>query len=115
MGRVRTFNVFSNLDDFPDFARFVSAFLSDLIAQFNGTIDFVQNIRASGIHEVTFINSSQVESVSHKLGQIPSGYLIISQTDSQTLYKPSGTQYEWTSNTIYLQSTGSMVAKIYVI
>lgn len=114
MARVRLYNVFSNLK-VEDFMRFVSAFLGSLVDEFNGKIDFVQNIRASGIHSVTFTSGSDIQSVDHKLGRVPSGWLLINLSTTGSIFKPSGAQYEWTSSTIYLQASNSTVAQIYVI
>lgn len=115
MGRVRTFNIFSNLDTFENFQRFVSSFLGDIIAQFNGKLDFVENIRASGLHSVIFASSSDIQTVDHKLGLVPKGFLVVNPNAAQTVYKPSGSAYTWTDTKVYLQASGALTADIYII
>lgn len=114
MARIRLPSVFSNLDN-TNFMRFVSAFLTGLLAEFNGRIDFVENIRASGPISVTFPNSSTVVSVSHALGIVPKGYLVINPNSAQTIYTPIGNQYTWTDTQIFLKASGALVASIYII
>lgn len=114
MARVKIFNSFNNLDP-KEFIRWCSAFVIDLVTQFNGKIDFVENIRASGIHEVVFIDSADIVSVPHNLGRVPDGFIVINLSAPITVYKPAGAAYGWTDTTIYLQASAGATASIYII
>lgn len=115
MGALQIFNKFSNLSNFQDFQRFVSAFLDQLYTQFNGKIDFVSNIRASGPSVVGFTNSTNVRGVTHGLGFVPNGFLTINKTAAADIYAANGTSYPWTSTVIYLQASAGVTATFYVI
>lgn len=48
-------------------------------------------------------------SVSHTLGSVPVGYLILGRDKTGNLYQLSGTGTAWTSSTIYLKCSVSSV------
>lgn len=114
MALINIFNKFSNLSS-NDFQRFVSAFLDQLYTQFNGKIDFVSNIRASGPTVVSFTSNSDVRGVSHTLGTIPAGFLDIKPTEGAVVFAANGVTYPWTNAKIYLQASTGFTATIYII
>lgn len=114
MARLKIFNAFSNLTP-VEFVRYCSAFIADLLKEFNGNIQFQKNIKSSDLVTVSFSGSSDVQSVSHTLGSVPRGTLIIRYSAAQNVYKPSGAQYEWTNGTIYLQASGAIDVDLYII
>lgn len=124
MSQIKIPNVLSNLPTAIEFQRFCAAFINDLVSKFNGQIDFVTNIRASGAgvgsgssapYEATFSSPSNVQGINHGLGTIPKGFIIVNLSASANIYAPSGTAYTWTNAKIYLQSSAAVTAKLYVI
>lgn len=115
MAKLKIFNVLSNLSDDAAFRRYCSAFINELYEQFNGRIQFKENIRASGIFTVEFTGSSDVQTVIHSLGIVPDGFLVISTNAAANIYAPTGSNYTWTEKRAYLQSSGAVTAKIYII
>ena len=75
MGKLTIFNTFSNLDSFPEFQRFVSAFLQQIQNEFNGNINFVSNVESSGPHDLTFANGTTYIQVAHDLKRVPTGIM----------------------------------------
>lgn len=110
----RPFNL-GQISDFVSFKRFLSGFVDAIALQFNGNVQFGENIRAAGPYVVGFTSSSNIRGVTHSLGTTPQGYLVLSQTASASLYAPSGVSYTWGSTLIYLQASAGVTATIFVI
>lgn len=124
MAKVKIFSQMSELIDANSFRRFVSALVADIVQKMNGTLSFVENIRATGGGDkdnpsrplgVTFPSSSDVLAVKHNLGFVPNGFLVVKLNSPEVVYAPTASAYEWTSDTIYLQASGAVTASIYVI
>lgn len=113
--KVQIPNNLTNLTKFEDFSRFCSAFISDLVSKINGNLSFKDNIKASGPTIVGFTNSSQIVGITHSLGVIPSGFLVINQTSSASVYAPQNALYAWNSSLIYLQASAGTTATIFII
>lgn len=101
----------SNLQTIEDLQRFLSAFASQLTSYFNGNIEFVKNIKASGIHTVNFLTTTDPVTVEHGLGSVPKGFLTVGLNTPAIVYG-TGT---WTTTQIYLQSSAVAQALIYII
>lgn len=110
MARVLVSDLVQNLKDLEEVKRFLANALTKIIQQLNGSLEFVQNVRASSA-DVTFNGS--VQKIPHGLGIVPQGYIVISQSASFTVYK--ATSPEWDSNHIFLNASGNGTAKILVI
>lgn len=124
MAKVKIFNQMSNIGSAEDFQRFISALVSDVVQKFNGSLSFVENIRASGSGNknvpseplsVTFINSTDVQRIPHSLRFVPNGFIVVKLDAAETLYAPTGSSYAWTSDTIYLQASDAVTASIYIV
>lgn len=116
MSKLQIYSNLTNLKTIEDFSRFCSAFIQDLTGKFNGQLDFVDNIRASGPVTVNFPDGSTVRGISHGLGFTPMGWLTINQTGTGVIYQPAaGTSYGWTTTKIFLQASAGMTAMLYVI
>ena len=114
MGAVAVFSVLSNLVP-EQFVRYAGAWISSLTQEFNGNIEFVKNIRASGILAVSFVGTEVVK-VEHTLQRVPSGFLLIKMTDGNaTIRSIDSDPQKWTDKVIYLQATATNNAFIYVI
>lgn len=112
MARVGLFQKLSNLG-VSDFLRYGSSLIESLVSEFNGRIDFVENIRAAGPYQVVFPNSSTVVSVTHNLGRVPQGFLVLYVTGAGVVYKPQG--YDFTDKKISLQANTAVTAVILVV
>lgn len=116
MSKISIFSRFSELDTFKEFQRFVSAYIDQLTAQFNGNINFVSNVRASGPHDLTFSNGATYIGVTHSLRAIPTGIMpIYTGVTAAVLYAAPGASLAWTDSVIYLQASTGCTARIYVI
>jgi hypothetical protein len=114
MGRIRVYSALANLKD-AEFFRFASAFVSDITTQFNGNLQFVENLRAAGVYRIEISNSSEVLKVSHSLGRVPTGFLVVRAFGAQVIYSADEDSYPWTTSELYLMAGGSVTADIYVI
>lgn len=112
MARVLISDLLQNLKDIEEVKRFLSIAIQKILQQINGSLEFVQNVKASGPHDVTLVSGSVVK-VDHGLGQTPQGYLVISQSAAFTIFK--ATSPEWDSGSIYLNASGSGTAKVLII
>lgn len=84
-----------------------------IVSEVNGSLDFVQNIRASGPSTVVFPNSTDIVTVTHTLNRVPLGFIVINLDAAITLYKPASPA--WETGKIYLKSSGAGTAIIYVV
>lgn len=115
MSRIKTYSNMSNLTELSDFQRFTSNLFDNIIEQVNGKLDFQENIRSSTLQTITFASSSDIKTITHSLGFVPRGTLVIKQTAAASIYAPQGDQYEWTRTTIYLQSSAAVTVSLYII
>lgn len=115
MAKLTVPSILSNIPSFQDFQRFASALVNQLTQIINGNLNFKDNFKSSGPFTVAFPNGSTVMPVTHTLGIIPTGVLVIKLDSGQTIYAPSQSTYDWTTSTIYLQASGKVNATIYVI
>jgi len=90
----------------------VTRFLKLLVTQFNGNVQFNQNIKSSSLLTANFtaINTDLV--ITHNLGQLPVGYLIVGLSAAMIVYTGS---VAWTSNTICLRSSVLGTVNFYAI
>lgn len=115
MGKLTFIPTFNYIDDTKRLGDLLGAFLGQLTSEFNGQLDFVSNVRCSGLSEVIFLNSTDVMSVNHTLRVIPSGILVIKQNAAGSVYAPVGAQYSWTAKQIFLKASAAMTVSLYVM
>lgn len=115
MGRITYLPGMNYIKDADRLADLISGLMGQLTSEFNGAIDFVQNIRASGLHLMTFPDASTVVPLTHSLRKIPKGTIIIKQDAAASVYAPTGAPYVWTDGQIYLQSSAAVHIALYVI
>ena len=115
MAKVGVFSTLSNIRSVSEFMRFASTLMTKLTTEFNGQIDFVENIRAAGPYEIEFPDSSTVKTIEHNLGRLPDGFLVIDRDASAVIYRPSDARYEFTDKKIFLKASAAATATIYVI
>lgn len=90
----------------------VTRFLKLLVTQFNGNVQFTQNIKSSSLLTAKFTAANTDLVITHDLGQLPVGYLVVGLSAAMVVYTGS---VAWTSNTICLRSSVVGTATIYAI
>ena len=91
----------SNIQDFENFRRYCSVAVNQLVDVVNGNIDFVDNCGTSLV-SVNFTAANAEVRVSHRLGRIPNGWIVVSPTASMQVYK--GTNAD-TETDVYVKSS----------
>ncbi len=86
----------------PELSRFIASALDAILTQFNGKIDFGDNIRTFGPVSVTFSNTLPMK-INHGLGRTPVGYFVTTRDSVINVYTPNQTSFPWTDTQIYLQ------------
>ncbi len=113
MAKVTVPSTLSNITTQSDLQRFLSAFVSQITQQVNGSLQFHANIATTPPIVVGF--TSGVIGVSHGLGRVPGGFLVVNLTAAASIYSPQGAAYAWTANAVYLQSSAGVTATLFLI
>lgn len=91
---------------------YVTRFFKQLLTQFNGNIQFKQNLKSSSILTVAFAAVVTDNTISHDLGQTPVGFIVVNSNVAMNIYQGS---QAWSATSITLQSTAVGTALIYAI
>lgn len=102
----------SNLTKLDDVVRFVSNYLEKIPPILNGGIQFGDNIRSRGPFEFKIVAASQVVKVSHTLGFVPAGYLLVYQNASASIYAADAIAYPWTNTDVYLTASAAVTGRV---
>lgn len=94
-----------------DLQRFLSTWVRDCHNVVNGSLEFGKNIIGT-TSEVTFSAANTDTRIAHGLGRAPTGYLIIGQSASGSIYDGVAAA---DSTYLYLRASAAMRAKIIVI
>ena len=86
-----------------DQMRFISIFFDQIKMLINNGLQFADNFD-SKILTLTFSAASTDTSLTHGLGRVPTGYVILKRSASMTVYDGSAA---WTSNLIYLRASAA--------
>lgn len=90
----------------------LSDILDEITNALNGGLGFGDNLRGRRFSRVQFQNANQNRPLEHRLGYVPSGYLIL---DQNTFAKFKRGDVPWDSNKVYLQcDTANTLADIFV-
>lgn len=108
MTKIQSATDVSNLKDIEQLKRFVSIALNEFKDIVNGNLTFGENIKTKLLN-VTF--SGVEASVSHGLGFVPNGYIIVGKSGDFNVY--NGTT-AWTTTNLFLLASGNGSAKILV-
>jgi len=108
--KLEGFDAFANLDKPEDIARFLQIMGKNLGAILNGGLIFHDNFRGQEL-DVTFPTANADLSISHKLGYMPTGYLLTRASVAMRLYDGSR---PFTRDTIYLKSDAAGTASIII-
>jgi len=91
----------SNVDTVTDLARYTSITLDQIESILNGGITFLDNFQAS-IVNVSFTMANTEMQISHTLGRVPSGYILINASAAMIIYNGGSAN---TANDIFLKSS----------
>lgn len=101
----------SNLDPGSEqFVSFVSQVLNGILNILNGNVQFTDNC-LSELITVTFNSANVQQAISHKLGRLPSGYILCGSRAATTLYDGASPS---TTSSVFIQSTVATTVKILV-
>lgn len=106
----QTLNI-SNIETLPDLVRILSIIFDDLLTQFNGKLDFDENIRTKLV-STTFPIANQSLTIVHNLQRTPQGYINVGSNVPATLYNSNGAG-DFTDTVIILKSTA--VARVQLL
>jgi hypothetical protein len=90
----------SAVSSWEDLRRFVAQTISDIVTTLNGRVDLVDNCETH-VEAVTFGLAGQEVAISHKLGRIPSGYVVVRKSNHVDIY--DGTK-ENTSRILFVRA-----------
>lgn len=79
----------SNLGDFDSSKRFIGDTISQLVAQFNGNVDFGYNVRSFTV-SFNFTAANTNFRIEHGLNRQPMGYILIKSNVAVNLYDGDG-------------------------
>ena len=100
MSKVRSNTNLGNIVELTGLAKSTTIALEDIAGILNGNVEFDINTRTN-IATVSFIATGVDTRVDHKLGKIPSGYIVVGISDPANLYTGAT---PWTVSEIYLRS-----------
>lgn len=115
MGRVKGVPSISEVPTWQELRRYASIAIDRIMGQLNGGLSFGENITASGPSVVTFSGSGNVQMVSHNLGRVPQGFIVVNLDAGITVYQASGAGNAWQSDKIFLTASGAGTATLYVV
>lgn len=108
--KIKTIQDLANIKELPDLVRFTAQVCKDIINVVNGGLDFASNFRSS-IVSVTFSGASTDVGVSHSLGAVPTGYVVVKSSANINVFDGvSGN----TDSTIFLASSGAGTVSVLV-
>ncbi len=102
-----------NVKTLEDLRRYVASALDAIVAQFNGKLDFGDNIRSFGPVSI-LVNSAAPTKVIHGLGRVPQGYIATSMDIVNVLTTPDKTLYPWTSTQLFVQGLADGTVEILI-
>jgi len=100
----------SNVTTVTDLARYTSITLDQIQSILNGGITFVDNFQASTI-SANFTAANTEFQLSHSLGRIPVGYILINASAAMIIYNGGSAN---TANDIFLKSSAIGTGQILV-
>lgn len=99
------------IDSFKEFASRVSNSLKALVDTLNNSVTFRDNIKSNVVKSLVFTSGVEL-GVSHNLGVIPLGFLIVSKTTAADIRSGSS---DWTTDRINLIANANVVADIIIL
>lgn len=108
--KVKTTQDVSNVDSLEDLVRYTGKVFGDILTEFNGRVDFLDNCRTSLV-SFTFTTANLEYSIPHTLSRVPQGYILVGASVAMSLY--NGTSANTTS-AIFLKSNAIGTASILI-
>jgi hypothetical protein len=108
----------SSVKDIPSFAKMLQKFYQQLARLVNGNLGFGDGVRTDNINGAWFIGTTPVISdtefvVTHNLGRIPVGYLVVYQNAAGSIYDSMSA---WSTMQIFLKCSSPEVGvKLFII
>lgn len=107
--RVVTRLTLSNVRNQEELIRYASQDISSIADILNGGLDFT-NFRAATV-DVVFKAANSSQQVTHKLGKIPTGYIVVKKSVSMVVYDGVG---DATDQDIFLKSSAIGTARLVI-
>lgn len=108
---LRSLKTVHNVPSFEELRRWTAIALEEIESVINGGLEFVQNLK-SQIIDINFAQANVTFVVSHSLGKVPVGYIVIGQSVAMIVY--DGPKQNWSENSIGLKSSVVGIAKILI-
>lgn len=108
--KISTAESFTNVGTWEELRRFSTIFAGQVAQILNSNVSFKDNFLASTITYVFTLANTTV-GLEHKLGVIPTGYIMVSTTAAMSLF--DGNQAN-TDKILFLQSSSTGTAKVLV-
>ncbi len=90
--------------------RFIATFLDSIKSLLNNGLGLVDNFAGKNV-SATFSVANTDTALVHGLGRVPTGYIVSRRSASMNVYDGATA---WTSNVIYLKSSATGTATIFV-
>ncbi len=101
MGKLSTPVNFSTVSSWEELRRFVSNFCGDVFNQVNGKLTFADNLQGVTV-DVAFTSPNVSVAVNHRLGYVPSGFLVVKNDSPAIIYNGGAID---TSTVMYLNAS----------
>lgn len=98
-----------SVNSWEDLRRFTSQGFQNLYSLMNGNVSFQDNINCQ-IKDLVL--STDTSTISHNLGKIPYGFLVLNQNANANIWSAS---FSWNENSIYLTASATVTAKIAIL
>lgn len=95
-----------------DFYQTTQDFVTQVIKILNRGIVFKDNVNCRTISYTSNGSANTEDGITHTLGKVPTGYIVVSQNKAGVVYNGSST---WTTTTIYLKNSVATVAVTIII
>lgn len=115
MSKVQTAISVSNVASWQDLRRYVDIALNRIVSEFNGNINFVDNIAASGPLFASFTASAVPVTITHSLGKVPTGFLLVSTDAPISVYAYNGPVVAFLQKSVTLAANGAGNIRFYVV
>lgn len=109
--KIKTAVNLSNLTTLEEVNRYYPQSITSIVEAINGNLSFQDNL-STNIQSITFPSASTSVAVTHNLGKLPVGYVVIGKSGNVQIW--DGTPAADTQK-IYLQASGAVTATVMVI
>lgn len=114
--RIKAPKGLENLSSWEELRTYVSINLLDLIADYNGSVDIIDNLKTYQA-SVVFPGANMAVKVTHTLGVKPRGYIVVGKSANINVFDSTQNQNSSifsTENEIFLQASGAGTASVLI-